>query len=524
MPTTASIDPDPFAEMPAGDWLMLRPARANAPLVPGKRQLQAESMDGFGGIKPLRPSKAAPPRARLIDPDKLLSRAPPAEQAVGPAAPAALAPAPGPVVTSFDGGSDDNTTIPPDTQGAASRTHFLNPLNNNIHVFDLNNVHAPTVVPLDVFWNRQNCFDPKVVYDPHEDRFFFVTMVDAARATSSLLVAASATADPSGQWHFQTVTVDPNVQGQVWMDYPSLGLTSDKVTVQVNLFTIQNSSPAGSSVYVFDKATLANPATPTAVTRFMLPNQGADQVPAVTYDQGFQDQFLVASWTGNSGGQGYLAVWKITGSPANNTAAITRVGFVSGTRAWDSFPPLGEFAPQSGIPDKLDVGDDRLLSVIYRDGTLHCCHTIILPAGAGARSAVQWWEIPTATWRASVGILDDQNGTTFYAFPTMAINDVGDVLIGHAQFSGRIHPSAAYLFIPSGGASQVSSIFASGQNTYVKRFTGNKNRWGDYTSTQVDHRDGGLAFWTIQEYVSQNQDTWATRIAHIAPPSAQGTV
>ena len=106
----------------------------------------------------------------------------------------------------------------------------------------------------------------------------------------------------------------------------------------------------------------------------------------------------------------------------------------------------------------------------------------------------------------------------------MAINDVGDILIGHAQFSGRIHPSAAYLFIPSGGASQVSSIFASGQNTYVKRFTGNKNRWGDYSSTQVDHRDGGLAFWTIQEYVSQIQDTWATRIANVAPPSTPGTV
>jgi hypothetical protein len=419
----------------------------------------------------------------------------------------------------IEGGSDDGTTIPPDTQAAASKSHIFNPLNNNIHVFDLASPVAPTVVPLDAFWSRKNCFDPKVVYDPNVDRFFFVVMADATEITSSLLVAVSASGDPTGQWHFQSVTVDPNVQGQVWMDYPSLGLTSDKVTVQVNLFTIADNSFTGSSVYVFDKASLMNPASPSAATRFMLPNQGAGQVPAVVYDPNVKDQFLVSCWSGNVNGQGSLAVWKITGSPANNTTAIARVGYVPGNRTWDSFPPVAELAPQSGIPDKLDVGDDRMLSVVHRGGTLYCCHTIMLPAGAGARSAVQWWEIPTASWTATVGLLDDPTGMIFYAFPSLAINKDGDILIGHAQFSAQIHPSGAYLLMRAGGGSQLAGVFAPGQTTYVQRFGGNKNRWGDYSSTQVDHEDD-TSFWTIQEYASQNPNKWATKIAKITVPPA----
>lgn len=523
----AVLEPDPMAPMPSGISLAIPPARTSAPLIAGRQQLQAQGVAGFGGVKPLRPPKSPPPRATRIDPNRMLSPSAPSARALrlrGPGAPLPPAGAPAvaamPVVTTLEGGSDDGTTIPPDTQAAASTTHIINPLNNNIHVIDLANPSAPTVVALDAFWSRPHCFDPKVVYDPNVDRFVFVVMADAAQATSSFLVAVSASGDATGQWHFQSVAVDPAVQGQVWMDYPSLGLTADKVTVQVNLYTLAAPHAfAGSSVYVFDKTSLMTPASPSAVTRFMLPNQGAGQVPAVTYDPGVQDQFLVSSWSGNAGGQGSLAVWKITGSPANNTTAITRVGFVPAAGSWNSFPSVAELAPQSGIADRLDVGDDRLLSVVNRGGTLYGCHTVYLPTGAGTRSAVQWWEISTASWSASLGLLDDPAGATFYAFPSMAINKAGDILIGHARFSTLTHPSGAYLLVPAGGGAQVAAVFAPGQATYVQRFGGPKNRWGDYSATQVDHRDDA-SFWTIQEYASPTADKWATKIAKITPPPA----
>ncbi len=524
-----SFEPDPTAPLPAGDWLNLPPAVASAPLAPGTYLTQAQSSAPHGGVKPLRPAKGQTPRARSIDPSQQLTRTPPAARlvqlhapAAPPAAALAVAPAQPAVVTTFEGGADDGTSIPPDTAAAFSTTHAFNPLNNNIHTFALNNLHAPpTVTTLNAFWGQEGCFDPKVVYDPHTDRFYFVTMSGAASAASSLLIAASTSGDPAQPWSTQAVMVDPAAQGNVWMDYPSIGFTADKITVQVNLFTIANNQFAGSTVYVFDKASLSS-GQQVFLQRFVLLNQGAGQAPAITHDAGFADQYLVSSWGGSiGGGPGALAVWLVTGSPANGTAAISRVGFINGTQSWASFPPVGDFAPQSGVPDRVNTGDDRLLSVIFRDRVLHCSHGIGVPAGTATRTAIQWWQATVGTWIATVSRLDDPTGTVFYAFPTMAVNQSGDILIGHAQFSANIHPSAAFLLVTLAGA-QSGAVFAAGLNTYVKTFGANRNRWGDYSATQPDPRDG-TSFWTVQEYASAQADTWATRIAHIKPPPT-GTV
>lgn len=513
------LEPNPTATLPVGERLKLGPRRASAPISRGVQRTE-RALRG-GEAKPLRPTKERAPRARHLDPDKHLNRsATPTLHVIPPSAPqpavaAAAAPAPVIVVTTFEGGADGGTTIPPDTHAAFGRTHAIIAHNNNIHFVELANLHAPpTVVALDGFWGQQGCFDPKVVYDHHARRFYFVTMAGAASSSSALLIGVSAGEDPTQPWQLQTVPVDPTAQGPVWMDYPSLGFSADKVTVQVNLFTTDSNAFAGSTIYVFDKASLNSPGSAVALQRFVLINQGAGQIPAVTHDPGIADQHLVASWTGDDGsGKGALAVWLLSGSAAAGTVTLSRVGFVTGAGAWDSFAPVGEFAPQSGTSNGLDAGDDRMLTAILRNGVLHCCHAVMLPNGGANRAAVQWWDIPVATWTATVGHLDDASADLFHAYPSMAVNEQGDRLIGFAQFSASIHPSGAYLLVLADG-SRATSVFAAGQNTYVKKFGGNTNRWGDYSPTQVDPRDD-RSFFTVQEYASAQQDTWATRVAHV---------
>jgi hypothetical protein len=519
------FDPDPKGRLPSGELVVLPPSKLDSPILAGAVMTQDQPLAPYGGVKALRRPKQKPPRAKTFDQNRVLHQTAPSsmsvqiQSAVAPLQP--MAPnsiSPQPIVTTLDGGGDDGTTIPPDTQAAFSKSHGFNPLNNNIHIFKLNDLQAsPTVTTLNAFWGRMGCFDPKVTYDPQVDRFYFVSMSDAELPTSSLMIAVSTNGDPTGSWSIQSIAVDAQAQGNVWMDYPSLGLTADKVTVQVNLYTFDNPGQfAGSTVYVFDKASLTN-SLQTHVQRFTMQNQGAGQVPAITYDAAFSDQFLVSSWGGSmSGGPGALAVWRITGSPANQNAALALVGYINGTRSWDEYPPVNEFAPQSGIHDGLDSGDDRLLSVIYRSGALYCCHTVCLPAGGPTRSSIQWWSIPVATWVPNVGLLDDPTHSVFYSAPSLAMNGRGDICIGHAQFSKNMHASGSFLLIPAAGA-HTGAIFAAGQNTYVKRFNGNKNRWGDYSATQPDPRDT-VSFWTIQEYASAQADVWASRIAHVKPP------
>jgi hypothetical protein len=322
---------------------MFPPGTASAPVIPGRHVVQAQAGPGapFGGPKTLRPPKERPPRGRQVDPSQVRVFSP-AQQMLAPAA--GLMPgAPLPTVSTFETGKDDGTSIPPDTAGAFSKTHAFNPLNNNIHSYELNNPHTPiATTTLNAFWSREGCFDPKVVYDPAIDRFFFASMSGANTPQSSLLIAVSSSGDPTQPWMTQSVVVDPAAQGNVWMDYPSLGLTSDKVTVQVNLFTIEPPGVinrfTGSTIYVFDKASLLSQQN-IHLQRFVLTNQGASQTPAVSYDAHFADQYLMSSWGGQmNGAPGALAVWRITGSPAAGNAAITRIGFVNGTHTWDSSP------------------------------------------------------------------------------------------------------------------------------------------------------------------------------------------
>lgn len=114
----------------------------------------------------------------------------------------------------------------------------------------------------------------------------------------------------------------------------------------------------------------------------------------------------------------------------------------------------------------------------------------------------------------ALGRVDDPSAATCFAFPTVAVNARGDILMGCAHFTGASHPSAAYVFKPSGGSAQTPVVFAPGLATYLKTGSGATNRWGDYSATQVDPVNDP-DFWTVQEYAETPANTWGTMWAHV---------
>ncbi|TSE13523.1 hypothetical protein C1D09_003345 [Mesorhizobium intechi] len=483
----------------------------------------------MSGRKPLRKPKGIAARAKRIDAAAELAPglgAPATVYALRAAAPAPAAPPPYTPSTSFQIGEDDNTSIPPDTHAAVGPKHVFATHNNDIAIYDrAGNLVSRT--SLNSFWSgvglTGHTFDPKVVYDRDTKRFYFVSMADAEEATSRVLIAVSDSADPTGIWRPYAIQVDPAAQGKVWMDYPSLGFCDDKITVSVNLFTLKSNAFAGATIYAFDKASFFNPAGKVAVQRFVLANMGATHAPAVTMSPKIQDQYIVETWSGNASGKGYLMVLRISGSVAAGAATLTRVGYASSTTIWDSFPPVPEIGPQLGTAAKLAVGDDRMQTVVLRDGKLFCCHTVMLPSGAPTVSAIQWWDIPIQTWVASVGRLTELEGGCL-AHPSMAVNDRGDKVIGLSIFAPGIHPSGACYGISNGLGPVGPSIFAAGTATYEKRFGGAQNRWGDYSATMTDP-ENDRDFWTAQTHSEPwiagwaEAGRWSTRIALvIAPP------
>jgi hypothetical protein len=132
---------------------------------------------------------------------------------------------------------------------------------------------------------------------------------------------------------------------------------------------------------------------------------------------------------------------------------------------------------------------------------------------------VQWWELgfqPTNMMTRQIGRIEDTNNVNYYAFPSMAVNRCGDVLIGYSSFSSNIYPSASYSFRFADdppNTMQAPTLLKAGEAPFAKGFFGtnfvSQNRWGNYSATVVDPLND-LDMWTLQEYAATPDFSFAT--------------
>jgi len=401
--------------------------------------------------------------------------------------------------SSFPALGDNNTVIPPDTHGAAGPNHLMVTLNTQVRVQDRSGA-ALTTVSLNAFWSAvaggSGVFDPKVLYDPYGGRWIFTACDDAQSSSSALLVGVSQTSDPTGNWNLFRIDVDAG--SSVWADYPSLGFNRDWIVVQVNMFRISNNMFNRTQLYVFGKANLYAGANADH-TLFSEINMGATQAPAITYDGTLAAMYLLQNWNGNSGGSGYLRLYTVTG--AIGAEVLTPVAFVSIPSPWgfSGFANGGDFAPQLGSAQRIQTNDARMQNVVYRNGSLWAAQTVFLPAASPTRSAVQWWQIAPDGAVIQQARIDDPGGGNFYAFPSLAVNANGDVLVGYSRFSAAQYASANYAFRAASdppNTLRTDTVLKVGEAPYYKTFGGGYNRWGDYSNTVVDPVND-LDMWTI---------------------------
>ena len=425
------------------------------------------------------------------------------------------------VTRSFAALGDNGQSIPPDTHGAAGPNHLMVTLNTEVRVQDRTGSTLSTVT-LNQFWAglTSQAFDPKVMYDHQAGRWMVTAMANSRSASSAVLMGVSATDDPTGAWYLYSIDADG--QNTTWADYPSIGYNKDWIAVQVNMFTVSNSQYRVGKIYVFNKSDLyAN--GPGQHTVF-LDSLGFTQVPAITYDDTLSTLYLVDQWLpeGDETQVNRLRISTITG-PVGTEIYTPKTDTVVTADFWADTPPVTNFAPQSGTTNKVTTNDARMHNVVYRNGALWCTHHVYLPNNAPTRSSIQWWQVSVTGDILQRGLVDDPTNGFFYAFPSIAVNRNNDVLIGYSSFSLSQFPSAGYSFRNSGdpsGTLQPSTVFKAGEAKYFKTFSGTRNRWGDYSNTQVDPIDD-TAFWTIQQYAANpagGVDRWGTWWAQVTPP------
>jgi hypothetical protein len=250
---------------------------------------------------------------------------------------------------------------------------------------------------------------------------------------------------------------------------------------------------------------------------------GSNPCPVTTFSNGpaGDEMYLLQSW--NAPGA-LLRLTKISGNLPNITWPTNAV-FPKFTSGWTY--DGGDNAPQRDETRDINTGDARIHTLVERNGLLWACHHIFI----NGRAVVQWMQLSPAGNILQTGRITTGPSSIFRAYPSLAVNADESVLIGYSRFSPNTYASAAYSYRNAGtplNTLDTEFIYKPGLSAYYKTFTGDRNRWGDFSSSAVDPVTGRL--WTKQEIAAQrtgpndNDSRFATWWAQVIPDFANVNV
>lgn len=77
-------------------------------------------------------------------------------------------------------------------------------------------------------------FDPRVLYDPNNDRYILVFLNGTSSTTNTPVLGFTKTNDPNGEWHFYQIPGNP-FNDTSWSDYPIISINEHDIFLTLNL-------------------------------------------------------------------------------------------------------------------------------------------------------------------------------------------------------------------------------------------------------------------------------------------------
>ncbi|MCO6436715.1 MAG: hypothetical protein J5J06_06470 [Phycisphaerae bacterium] len=384
-------------------------------------------------------------------------------------------------------GDAGSFSYPPDTMGAVGPNHYVITVNRNFAVYERETGAELINVLLGSFLPGSNG-DPRVIFDQYSQRWFVIV----SDFSSRIYLAASRSADPTGDWFKTSFLTSTGADAGRFPDYPTLGVDANGVYTSAYM-----AGGYSMTIFAIDKAPLIAPSpslgTVTAFRGF--PFEGAIQ-PVHTYGATAGEYFISRS------GGFTLTLRRVL--PPLSAPTIQTLGTIAvpGHGTAPDAPALG-----SSIP--LDTVDTRLMNAVFRDGRIWTTHTI----NVDGRAACRWYEVdPGLLALVQYGTISDP--VLHYFFPTIMVNLNGHVGMGFSgssaqQFAGAYFTGRQSSDPPGEMALPVQYRAGLAPQNNIDGY--GRNRWGDYSATTLDPVLQQQV-WTIQEY-AEAQDIWGTYVA-----------
>lgn len=412
--------------------------------------------------------------------------------------------------------------------------------------------------------------DPKCLYD--SGHFILsllqadvVSTTGAFSGGTSVLLAVSATGDPTGAWNvYKLGTTNDGAGCPCLPDQPLIGADANGFYVTTNSFQLFGPGFNGAQVYAMSKSQLESGAesvdvvnvpvsAPAGFDGIPYSLQPAKTVPGTT-DVADTEYFLSAL-DFNATLDNRIALWTLTGTNTLGTAApsLALTGKVIGSEVYGQPPaaqqsntgpfPLRDYLsinPQLALygalfdraayrTELLNSNDDRMNEVVYAGGKLYgALNSVVKPAQGTVQTGIAWFVVnPTDGSMANQGYLAVSGESLL--FPAFGVNSDGKGAIGVTITGLDMHPSTAYAMFDGAGfgplhISQAGPVADDGFTGYLGvskngRPNGHTGvaRWGDYGAAVVD-TDGSI--WLANETTSATRTlfaNWATQITHVNP-------
>ncbi len=415
--------------------------------------------------------------------------------------------------------------VPNDNDLAISNSGFLiSAINSNLYMYDVNADTVIQVVSLDAFSSSlgltESKFDPKLLFDPKEEKFILVFLSGFTDSTNNIIVAFSESDDPGGLWNLYALPGNP-LNDTMWSDYPMIAMTDQELIVTVNLIGTGQPWETGFSqslVWQINKDDgYAGDSLSTKLWTGI--NYAGKSLRNLTPMRGGSDTYgpnlYFISNRNFDLANDSIWVLELTDTIGASGAAISVD--VRKSNAEYGMPPLA----QQKFNHFFATNDARALNGFFENDMLQFAGN----------------SVDTSTGRAAVyhGIVSNVSTTKIvtgkilgeanldYGYPNLSytgnsISDV-DAIITFNQSSKTSNAGMSTIYYTPAGDYSPRLTLRTGDN-FVNILQGAIERWGDYSGSQRKFDQPGTV-WASAAYGKQNSD-FGTWVAELTAPLPVG--
>ncbi len=423
---------------------------------------------------------------------------------------------------------------PPDTVGDVGPNHYVQMVNSAFAIYNKDGSLLAGPYDINTLWSgqgnhceRTNDGDPVVLYDSMADRWFLSQLsLPNGNGTGPwyMCIAISETPEPTGKYYLYEFQVNDDVDHMP--DYPKFAVWPDAY------YMTTNDSPPSVGVFAFNREKMLNGEAASyqkfsVRTNLLLPADLDGQTPPPSGSAGYFYTMMDDSFWPAYGfnGQDRLEIYEFkvdfnnsSNSTFTKTIELPLTPYEYTVCGYFNLPCINQ--PKPG--EKLDaISEWPMWRFVYRNFGNHesLIGNFTVDTDGKRHAGIRWFELrKTATsnnWELYQEATHAPDAMHRW-LGSIAMDGKGNIALGYSVSSHTMNPAIRYavrLSTDTIGTLQEEMTIVDGPGVQVD----GSNRWGDYSSMNIDPADD-CTFWYTNEYYEQGAMGWSTKISSFQIP------